>query len=46
MTLPKGHENGYGKYWVTYSGDSSHPKNRRSISEINLLIKKERRILH
>src|SRR4030095_4737340 len=35
LTLPKGMKMDMGKYWVTYSGDSSHPKKSQKYFKIN-----------
>ncbi|HEV8272340.1 MAG TPA: cytochrome c biogenesis protein CcsA [Chitinophagaceae bacterium] len=42
MTLPKGMKMDMGKYWVTYSGDSSHPKKSQKYFRINFTDKERK----
>ena len=41
MTLPKGLKMDMGKYWVTYSGDSSHPKKSQKYFRIHFIDKEK-----
>jgi cytochrome c-type biogenesis protein CcmF len=41
MTLPKGLKMDMGKYWVTYAGDSSHPKKSQKYFKIHFTDKEK-----
>jgi cytochrome c-type biogenesis protein CcmF len=41
MTLPKGVKMDMGKYWITYSGDSSHPKKSQKYFKIHFTDKEK-----